>query len=114
MAFTQFGSELDKATQAQLTRGERMVEILKQGQYEPLPISKQVIIIFAGTNGYLDDLPIAGVLKFESELYAYMDKHCPDIEKEIETKGILTDEMIAKLSQSISSFKTEFKEAHKL
>ncbi len=114
VTFTQFGTELDKATEAQLTRGARMVEILKQPQYSPLPMAKQVMIIFTGTNGYLDDLPITSVLKFESDFYVYMDKNFPEIEKVIEAKGILPDAIKTKLNHAISAFKTEFKEAHKI
>jgi F-type H+-transporting ATPase subunit alpha len=114
VAFTQFGTELDKATQAQLTRGAHMVEILKQPQYSPLPMAKQVMIIYAGTNGRLDDLPIASVLKFESEFYAYVDKKYSALEKEIEEKGALDDTIKTKLDNVISSFKTEFKSAHNL
>src|SRR5213082_1254817 len=76
-AFAQFGSDLDKATQAQLNRGKRLVEILKQGQYQPLPFSKQILIIFAGTNGFLDDLPMEDVKAFETELYKYVDNAKP-------------------------------------
>jgi len=114
VAFTQFGTELDKATQAQLNRGAHMVEILKQPQYSPLSMAKQVMIIYAGTNGYLDDLPVASVLKFESEFYAHMDRHCPDIGKEIEDKGVLDDPIKQKLNHAISAFKSEFKETHKI
>ena len=77
-------------------------------------MAKQVMILYAGTNGYLDDLPIPSVLKFESEFYIYMNKNYPDIEKKIETRGILDDAIKARLNQSISAFKTEFKEAHKI
>ena len=114
VTFTQFGTELDKATQAQLTRGAHMVEILKQPQYSPLPMAKQVMMLYAGTNGYLDDLPIGNVLKFETEFYAYMDKTAPAIEKEIETKGVLDDSIKTKLNEVIAAFKTEFKETHKI
>src|SRR5205807_9890497 len=72
-AFAQFGSDLDKSSQAQLNRGKHLVEILKQGQYQPLPIEKQIVIIFAGTQGYLDDLPVDQCRKFEAELYRFMD-----------------------------------------
>ncbi len=114
VTFTQFGTELDKATQAQLNRGAHMVEILKQPQYSPLTMAKQVMIIYTGTNGYLDDLPITSVLKFESEFYAYMDKHHPGIEKEIELKGVLDDTIKSNLNNAISAFKSEFKETHKI
>ena len=113
-AFTQFGTELDKATQAQLTRGARMVEVLKQPQYSPLPTAKQVMIIYAGTSGHLDELPIASVLKFESEFYSYMDKNYPDIERDVEDRGLLNDETKARLDRAVTEFKLKFKEMHKL
>ena len=72
-AFAQFGSDLDKATQAQLNRGQRLVEVLKQEQYSPLPFSKQILIIFAGTSGFFDDLPVDQVRDFEAELYEFVD-----------------------------------------
>ena len=109
VAFTQFGSELDKITQAQLTRGERMVEILKQGQYAPLPVAKQVLIIYAGTNGFLDDLPVSLVRKFEIEFYKYMEKLHPDIELKIEKKGVLDEDMTGRLNTVLAEFKKYFK-----
>src|SRR5206468_2241861 len=78
-AFAQFGSDLDKSTQAQLNRGARLVEILKQPQYEPLAVERQVAIIFAGTNGYLDNIPIAEVRNFETELYQYIESRHPQL-----------------------------------
>jgi len=113
VAFTQFGTELDKTTQAQLTRGERMVEVLKQGQYNPLPISKQVMIIHAGTSGLLDDLPAESIKKFEAEFYAYIGQGHPDIEREIEAKAELSDALIEKLNNAIRAFKSGFKPEHK-
>ena len=114
VAFTQFGSELDKATQAQLARGERMVEILKQGQFQPLPAAKQVMILYAGTSGLLDDMPIKDIIKFETEFYKYMDKKYGHIEHEIEMKGELSDLIRQELEKAITSFKAEFKEANPL
>jgi F-type H+-transporting ATPase subunit alpha len=114
VAFTQFGSELDKATQAQLTRGERMVEILKQGQYEPLPVAKQVMIIYAGTSGALDDLPISSLKSFETGLYAYMERLHPDIELQISSKAELSDELKRRMDGAIQEFKKEFKALLKL
>ncbi len=111
VAFTQFGTDLDKATQAQLTRGQRMVEILKQEQYSPLPIAKQIMIIYAGTKGFLDDLPIAAIKKFESEFHKYMDAKFPEIEREISEKKEITDELAQKLDSAISTFKQDFKNA---
>nr|HPM43465.1 F0F1 ATP synthase subunit alpha [Candidatus Omnitrophota bacterium] len=109
ITFTQFGSELDKTTQAQLTRGERMVELLKQGQYEPLTISKQVMIIYAGTNGFLDELPVSSVRKFELGFYKYMDERHNEIVREIEDKKVLSDELKRRLDEALNSFKEEFK-----
>lgn len=114
VAFTQFGSELDKATQAQLTRGERMVEILKQGQFEPLAVARQVMIIYAGTGGFLDDLPIPSLSKFESEFYKYMEANYGGVEHEIESKGELTDTIRQNLNAAITTFKAEFKRGHSL
>ena len=113
-AFTQFGSELDKTTQAQLARGERMVEILKQGQLQPLPIAKQVMIIYAGTSGLLDDLPVKAISKFETEFYKYMEKKYAHIEHEIEMKGELTDAIRQELEKAITYFKSEFKQDNAL
>src|SRR5947199_574677 len=87
-AFAQFGSDLDKASQAQLNRGKHLVEILKQGQYQPLPIEKQIVIIFAGTKGYLDDLPVERCRKFEEELYRFIDNAHRGGWDEIRTKKV--------------------------
>jgi len=110
-AFAQFGSELDKVTQAQLTRGEKMTELLKQGQYEPLPLSKQVIIIYAGTNGHLDDMPSEHIKRFETGLYAFVAEKYPEIEHEISTKKEISDGTAAKLNKAVSEFKRQFNEA---
>lgn len=109
ITFSQFGSELDKTTQAQLHRGERMVEILKQGQYDPLPLAKQVMIIYAATNGFLDDLKINVIHKFETEFYKYIDANHADIELEITTKKVLDESLKEKLNAAIELFKVEFK-----
>ena len=110
VAFSQFGSELDKVTQAQLTRGERMTEILKQDQYEPLPLSKQVMIIYAGTKGYLDEMPLDWLKKFESDFYKFIGEKYPDVEHEIDTKKELSDALTKKLDKAIIEFKNEFVE----
>jgi F-type H+-transporting ATPase subunit alpha len=112
-AFSQFGSDLDKTTQAQLTRGERMVELLKQGQYQPLSVERQVAIIFAGTNGYLDDLPVTSVRPFEHGFYAYLDKEYADLMHEIRAKYELTDAGEQKLKKAIEAYKAEFAKAKK-
>ncbi len=107
-AFSQFGSDLDKTTQAQLTRGERMVELLKQGQYQPVPVEKQVAIIYAGTTGYLDDLPAASVRDFETGLYDFLEKQYADVLHDLRAKYELTDAIEARLKKAIEGFKAEF------
>jgi F-type H+-transporting ATPase subunit alpha len=107
-AFAQFGSDLDKATQALLTRGARLVEILKQGQYAPLPVERQVAIIFAGTNGYLDNIAVADIRGFESELYAYLDSRAPGLLRGINEKKQLDDEIKSALHSNIKTFATDF------
>jgi F-type H+-transporting ATPase subunit alpha len=107
-AFAQFGSDLDKSTQAQLTRGARLVEILKQPQYEPVPVEKQIAIIFAGTNGYLDNIEIADIRAFETELYDFLEVRHPQILRTIAEKKQLDDELKASLNQGIKGFATEF------
>ena len=108
-AFAQFGSELDKATQMQLTRGERMVEILKQSQFVPLPLSRQILIIYCAERGFLDDLPINLIKDFELKFLQYIEKEYPDIEYEIENKKELSPELMKKLDEVISSFRQYFR-----
>lgn len=108
-AFTQFGSELDDATQAQLTRGERMVEILKQNKNVPYPLEKEVIIVFAGTRGYLDDLPIDLIKKFEEEFYQFIDNEYPDIPFAIANTKDLDKPTFEKLDEATAKFKEGFK-----
>jgi F-type H+-transporting ATPase subunit alpha len=107
-AFAQFGSDLDKASQQQLNRGKHLTEILKQKQYSPLPLEKQIAIIYAGTQGLLDDLPIEQCRKFEEEFYRFLDSAHPTIFEEIRTKKALDDGLRAKLGDSIKEFKTRF------
>ena len=108
VAFAKFGSELDKATQAQLTRGERLVEILKQPQYEPMPVENQIMIIYVGENGYLDDLSIGRVKDFESGFYQFIREKYPDIPRDIREKKELTDEMKKALDEAAEEFKKNF------
>jgi F-type H+-transporting ATPase subunit alpha len=108
-AFAAFGSDLDAATQAQLTRGERLVEILKQPQYQPLPMEKQVMILFAGTNGYLDKLPIDTLAAYESEMYSYIESNDPSIFSDIKEKQEFTDEIKDKVKKALTSFGETFK-----
>jgi F-type H+-transporting ATPase subunit alpha len=104
-AFSQFGSELDKATQAQLARGARMVELLKQEQYKPMPVADQVLSLYAGVNGFLDDVPIKKVREFETGLLEYIkDKH-PKIREEVVSKKKIDDEFGGQLKKIIGEFK---------
>jgi len=112
-AFAQFGSDLDKATQARLTRGERMTELLKQGQYVPMPVEEQIMSIFAATNGYLDDLPVEMVQPFEAEFLKYMKANKPKIAETIRNTGELTD-IEEELKAAIEDFKSGFKSARGL
>jgi F-type H+-transporting ATPase subunit alpha len=107
-AFAQFGSDLDKATQAQLTRGQRLVEVLKQGQYSPLPFSKQILAIFAGTSGFLDDLPVNKVRDFEAALYKYVDTANPALLRTIMEKKTLDDALKAEMLTVIKEAKAQF------
>jgi len=107
-AFAQMGSELDKASMAQLTRGARMVEILKQGQYSPIPVEKQIAIIYAGTNGMLDDLPLDQIRAFEQELYKFLENAHPAILTTIKEKKTIDDDLKGKLNSALQEFKTRF------
>lgn len=107
-AFAQFGSDLDRATQLQLARGERLVEILKQPQYRPLPFEKQVLIIFAANNGYLDDYPVSSLKRYETELLSYFDNRATDVLPELREKKQIDDAVKAKLISALDQFKKEF------
>jgi len=107
-AFAQLGTELDTATQRQLDRGSRMVELLKQPQYRPYNVNDQVVSIFAGTQGFLDDLPIARVVAFEAELLRHMNDEFPEIIEDLDKTGILSDENTGKLKKIIMDFKKQF------
>jgi F-type H+/Na+-transporting ATPase subunit alpha len=112
-AFAQFGSDLDKATQAQLNRGQRLVEVLKQKQFSPLPFSKQILIIFAGTSGAFDDMPVEQVRSFEAELYKYVDASNPGLLRTIMEKKVLDDNLKAEMSRVIEEAKETFLAAQK-
>ena len=107
-AFAMFASDLDKASQAQLNRGQRLTEILKQNQYEPLPFSKQITIIYAGTNGFLDDVPVDQCRDFEKGLYAYVDAMNPGLFQAIETKKALDDQIKADMNKTLKDYKERF------
>jgi F-type H+-transporting ATPase subunit alpha len=107
-AFSKFGSDLDKATMAQLTRGERMVEILKQNQYVPMDVEKQVAIIFAASKGHLDDIDISKILEFETGLSEYLEANAADSLAAIVSEGKITDETAENLEKAIIDFKAGF------
>src|SRR5262249_45956018 len=108
-AFAQFGSDLDKSSQAQLERGKRMVELLKQDQYVPMPVEKQVLILFAGANGLIDDVPVEAVRRFEVELIAFVERRYADIFKTIRKKKIIEDTFKPQVEAAIKEFKGTFK-----
>jgi F-type H+-transporting ATPase subunit alpha len=107
-AFSQFGSDLDKATQQKLARGERIVEILKQNQYSPMPVEEQVIVIYTVTNGYLDELPVDNLGRFEEEYLNFVDSNYAEVKEEIVESGELTDELKEKLNEMVKEFKDMF------
>jgi F-type H+-transporting ATPase subunit alpha len=107
-AFAQFGSDLDKATQMQLERGVRLVEILKQPQYRPIPNEKQVLIIFAANNGFLDDYPVSALKRYETELYAFFDNRQAELVAELRDKKAIDDAMKGNIIAAMGQFKKEF------
>lgn len=108
-AFVKFGSDLDKATQAQITRGQRIVEILKQDQYEPMPVSKQILIIFLGTEGILDEMPVGAIAKYEKEFLEYIDNKYPELFQNIEKEKVLSDDMKKQIKDTAEEFLKIFK-----
>ena len=111
-AFAQFGSELDKSSADQLTRGSRMVELLKQGQYSPVPVEKQVLILYVGTKGNLDDLPLPLVRPFEAELFKFVENAHPGLLPSIREKKNLTDEIKGQIDAVVKEFKPKFVKDH--
>ncbi len=107
-AFAQFGSDLDKATQMQLARGERLVEVLKQPQYRPIPNEKQVVIIFAANNGFMDELPVAVLKRYETELYSFLDNRQTELLSELRDKKAIDDDLKKRLLSALEQFKKEF------
>jgi F-type H+-transporting ATPase subunit alpha len=107
-AFAQFGSDLDKSTQAQLNRGARLVELLKQPQYEPLPVERQVAIIYAGTDGHLDSIAVSDVRVFETELYGFLETRHPEILRGIAEKKQLDDQLKGALHAAVKQFASDF------
>ena len=107
-AFAQFASDLDEVSRKQLERGQRMVEVLKQPPYSPIPAEKQALIIFAGNEGYLDNLPVSAVVQFESDLYPFIDASYPQILENIRTTSKIDDETMGMMKKAIEEFKTTF------
>jgi len=110
-AFAQFASDLDEVSRKQLERGQRMVEVLKQPPYSPIPVEKQALIIFAGNEGYLDSLPASAVVKFEADLYPFIDASYPQILENIRTTSKIDDETMGMMKKAIEEFKTTFVQA---
>jgi len=111
-AFAQFGSDLDKATQAQLHRGERLVEILKQEQYQPIPVEKQILIVYAATNGYLDSLDVSQCRLFEKEFYRYLDQQQGKMLEQLREKKVIDDPLRTAIKAALDAFKENFKRLH--
>jgi F-type H+-transporting ATPase subunit alpha len=109
MTFAQFGTELDRASQAQLDRGERLTEILKQGQYVPLSVEKQILVIYAGNRGFLDEFSIHQIENYEKSLFEYFERENPDVLKEIAEKKEISPELDEKIAQLMTAFNQEFK-----
>ena len=107
-AFAQFGSDLDAATQRQIARGSRLVEILKQGQYEPMPVEKQVLIIYAGTNGFVDQIPPENLQRYQGELFEFVESQHPDLLPSIVEKGQIDDDVKARVEQALQEFNQRF------
>jgi len=110
VTFAQFGTELDKASQAQLNRGERLTEVLKQGQYQPLTVGKQILIIYAGNRGFLDEFEVSQLKEYEEKLYEFFDKEHPEMLKKIAEKKEIDTEMDEAISAALTTFNQKFKE----
>jgi F-type H+-transporting ATPase subunit alpha len=108
-AFAQFGSDLDPATQKQLARGARLVEILKQPQYQPLPVEKQALIIFAANNGYVDDYPVSAIRRYETELFSFFEHRHPEVLEELREKKAIAPDLDTRIRAALASFKDQFK-----
>jgi F-type H+-transporting ATPase subunit alpha len=107
-AFAQFASDLDASTRKQLDRGARLVEILKQGQYVPLPVEKQIVIIYAGTNGFVDGFPTSTLGRYEQELFAFIDANHKGLFEDIAKKKALDDELKKRLNTALEEFNKRF------
>jgi F-type H+-transporting ATPase subunit alpha len=113
-AFASFGSDLDKATQQQLNRGERLVEVLKQPQYQPLPMEKQVAILFAGARGFLDPIPVNMLADYEKELYAYIEQSAPAVFDGLKEKKEIDSELEELMKNTLTTFGETFKSSRGL
>ena len=109
-AFAQFASDLDKITQSQLARGSRLVEALKQGQYQPLAVEKQILIIYAVTNGFVDNYPLEKIRDYEKELYSFFEAKYKNLLDEIKNKKEISDELAEKIENSLEELKTQLGE----
>jgi F-type H+-transporting ATPase subunit alpha len=109
VTFAQFGTELDKSSQAQLERGERLTEILKQGQYAPLAVEKQILVIYAGNRGFLDEFSVDQIHSYEESLFAYFDREHPELLKEIAEKKEISPQLDEKINSAMIKFNQEFK-----
>jgi len=109
VTFAQFGTELDRASQAQLDRGQRLTEVLKQDQYAPFPVEKQVLIIYAGNRGFLDELPVEKIRQYETELYAYMEKERPDVLRQIAEKKTIDAALDGAIAEALQEYNARFK-----
>jgi F-type H+-transporting ATPase subunit alpha len=109
VTFAQFGTELDRASQAQLERGQRLTEVLKQDQYAPFPVEKQVLIIYAGNRGFLDELPVKRIKPYETELYAYVEKERPDVLRQIAEKKTIDSALDGAIGSVLQEFNARFK-----
>jgi F-type H+-transporting ATPase subunit alpha len=107
-AFAQFGSDLDAATQKQLARGARLVEILKQPQYQPLPVEKQILIIYAANNGYVDDYPLSALRRYEEELYSYLETHHGKLLEDLAQKQAIDSDLDGRIKAALAGFGEQF------
>jgi len=110
-AFAKFGSDLDKSTQDQLNRGVRLVELLKQPQYKPMPAEKEVMSLYAGTRGYLDPIPVDKVSEYETEMLAFIERKHPEILAELKEKNVIGDSLDEKMKKALQEFAEVFKAA---
>ena len=107
-AFSAFASDLDAASKAQLDRGARLVELLKQGQYAPVPVEEQIVVIYLGSEGYMDSVPVVDVRRFEKELLEHLRRSDDDVLGEVRSTKVLSDDNIERLVRQVNNFKSEF------